>query len=168
MAGEQDKQSRNIEALNAMVEGAEASPAAPEDLEAQVGGSLGEKPEEGAAAESAEAAAVAEIAEAAEPLAAQRDWRAAVQQQARLAHAHQYKRTVIPLLLVVGLLLVALSAATLVMLVSASEPDPYHMQSHGTILQKYGRWTVLIALPLAVLLLLGAWLFHRDVRRPDR
>ena len=153
MADEQDKRSRDADALNAMAEGA--------------GGPAGEAQEQGAPAESAEAGAVAEIAEAAEPLAGRGDWRAAVEQQTRLVHARQYKRTMIPLLLVVGALLLALSAVTLVMLLSASSPDPYHMKSHGTILQNYGGWIVLIAMPFAVLLLLGAWLLHREVRRPD-
>ena len=170
MADKRDKRSDDAEALSAMADGAEAPSSDPPaqqlaDLEAQSGVEVAGPHERSDAAESAEVAAVAEIAEATDPLAAQANWRAAVQRQTRAAYAHQYKRTMLPLLLVVGLLLLVLSTATLVMLVSAAEPDPYHMQSYGTILQKYGKWTVLIALPLAVLLLLGAWLFHRDLRR---
>ena len=79
-------------------------------------------------------------------------------QQAR-AHAHTYKKTMIPLLLVVGAMLILIGLVDVSMLVAAEEAD------------RQTRWHALmtalavVSFPLGAILFFGAWWFHRDVSR---
>jgi len=67
------------------------------------------------------------------------------------AHAEQFKRVMVPLLLAVGLLLFALGTAA-ALLASAD----------GSRLAK---WSVAAAFPLGAVLLFGAWFFHRELKQ---
>lgn len=90
-----------------------------------------------------------------------------LQANVRRVHAQQYKKTMIPLLLVVGLMLIAFSIITLVMLVG-SRADPDHVAGEMTYMQAYGKFFVVIALPIGAILLVGAWLFYMDIKRTTR
>ena len=84
--------------------------------------------------------------------------------QKSMAHAHalSLKKTLIPLLLTVGVLLLVLSAATIAMLLSSStSTEPLE----SSMLRKYGPTLILISCPLAAVLLGGAWLFYVEIRR---
>jgi len=80
------------------------------------------------------------------------------------AHAHHFRRTMIPLLLTVGGLLFLLAIGTLVMMATTEEAalqqNPY--------LMRYGKWCIIAAFPLGAILLVGAWLFHGDVKRSEQ
>ena len=71
-------------------------------------------------------------------------------------HAHMYKKTMIPLMLVVGamLVLIGFSAAAMV------------LQSDTTDTLYYSRMKIVmyVSFPLAAVVLVGAWWFHRDVK----
>ena len=82
----------------------------------------------------------------------------------RRVHSRAYKRTMIPLLLVVGLMLVVFSLVTLLALLGDHE-DPDSFAAEGTYLYAYGKYFILVALPLGAILLLGAWLFYIDIKR---
>jgi hypothetical protein len=89
-----------------------------------------------------------------------------LQANVRRVHSQAYKRTMIPLLLVVGILLIALSLVTLLALISGPEgPDSF--VAEGTYLHAYGKYFILMALPLGAVLLMGAWLFYIDVKRSE-
>ena len=136
---QQDRQWESIEALEAMAGSAAAEPAEP------------------AAAEPTE-----ELTEAArvQRVPSER----AVASAARRVQMQQYKRTMIPLMLVVGALLLGLSALTVLMLTRQPAPDPNQAQVQKTLIQQYGVWAVAAAAPLGAALLAGAWWFHREVR----
>ena len=82
----------------------------------------------------------------------------------RRVHGHAYKRTMIPLLLVVGLILIVLSVVTLLALMGDSG-DPDNFAAEGTYLHSHGKYFILVSLPLGAILLMGAWLFYIDVKR---
>ena len=82
----------------------------------------------------------------------------------RRSHSHAYKRTMIPLLLVVGFMLIGFSVMTLLALMGdGTHPDSFAAQ--GTYLHAYGKFFILASLPLGAILLMGAWLFYLDVRK---
>jgi len=89
-----------------------------------------------------------------------------LQANVRRVHSEAYKRTMIPLLLAVGVLLIALSLVTLLALIRGPQgPDSF--VAEGTYLHDYGKYFILMALPLGAVLLMGAWLFYIDVRRSE-
>ncbi len=78
-------------------------------------------------------------------------------QQAQ-AHAHAYKKMMIPLLLVVGVLLILIGALDVTMLAQADE---------GELRTRWHALMAAIALasfPLGAILLFGAWWFRREVK----
>lgn len=79
------------------------------------------------------------------------------------AHALQFKKTMIPLLIVVGVVLVLISIATIV--VRMGEDVTEISQANPSMLQQYGPMLVMLACPLAAILFFGAWLFHQEVSR---
>ncbi|HUU22307.1 MAG TPA: hypothetical protein VM389_07195 [Phycisphaerae bacterium] len=82
------------------------------------------------------------------------------------AHAHQFKRFMIPLLLVTGVLLFVLGGAALALQGSLESAET---AGQGSLLaSKSARWSAVAAFPLGAILLLGAWLFRRDVRRAEK
>jgi len=87
-----------------------------------------------------------------------------LQANMRRAHGEAYKRMMIPVLIVVGGMLIALSVLTLLGLLSDGQ-DPDSFAAEGTYLRVYGKYLILAALPLGAILLMGAWLFYIDVKR---
>jgi uncharacterized membrane protein len=112
------------------------------------------------------AAAAAEAAPGGQPLAGERPAsdqparpNAARQAQAQArAHAHSYKKFMIPLLLVVGGLLV------LVGLISSGMAFKGAVDESALSDARMGLVAV-ISFPLAAVLLIGAWWFHRETSR---
>jgi len=91
-------------------------------------------------------------------LAARRARSATIAAQAGFVHGQQFKRAMIPALIVVGLLLFILGgivAAMLPRLSSTARP--------GT-LAACAWWAVPIAFPVGTILLFGAWFFHRELK----
>ena len=82
-------------------------------------------------------------------------------QRERLAHAHQYKTVMIPLLITLGAILLLMGLW--VVLRGGGEPaDPAVAQDFNAAFQK---WFPLLAFPLGAFLLAGAWWFHTDVTK---
>jgi hypothetical protein len=90
-----------------------------------------------------------------------------LQANVRRSHSQAYKRMMIPLLIVVGMILIGISALTLVMLMGGASDDPDSIAAEGTGLAEYGKFFVLAALPLGAILLMGAWLFYLDLKRSE-
>jgi len=88
---------------------------------------------------------------------------AAYQTRARAATAHHFRKTMIPLLLIVAGLLFILATITLV--VVDAPPDEEAVFQKTDWLVKYGRALALVAYPLGVILIGGAWWFRRDIKR---
>ena len=82
------------------------------------------------------------------------------------AQAHAYKKTMIPLLAVVGVLLLGFSLFTLMALMG-DPGDRTALAPTGSSMRAYGKYFILAALPLGAALLLGAWLFHVDVKNTE-
>ncbi len=98
---------------------------------------------------------------------AQRQARAAnIARKAKHAHAAQFKQTMIPLLIAAAALLLILGTWVLLKLPTAEQratnPDTGNM-----LYRPWALYAVLAAYPLAAILLLGAWLFRRDVQKPE-
>ena len=91
---------------------------------------------------------------------------ARLQANVRRVHSHAYKRMMIPVLLVVGAMLIGLSAVTLIGLLGDGQ-DPDSLAAEGTYLRVYGKYMILASLPLGAILLMGAWLFYIDVKRSE-
>lgn len=88
---------------------------------------------------------------------------AALGRQAAQAHAHQFKRIMIPLLITVGLLLFVLGGVV--------AGYVWRGNSAETELSRQGvmaKWAVVAAFPLGAILLLAAMLFHRELKRWDK
>ena len=86
---------------------------------------------------------------------------------ARRIHGQAYKRTMIPVLMVVGLMLIGFAALTMAILISGDTNDPESLASAGTYMQRFGKYFILASLPMGAILLMGAWLFYVDVKRHD-
>ena len=86
--------------------------------------------------------------------------RVARQNQTTRVHAAQFKKTMIPLLLSVGGLLLVFSGVTVFTLLvgGGSQDGPAQV----TMLSKYGPVVVMVSCPLAAMLMAGAWWFHRE------
>jgi len=100
---------------------------------------------------------------------ARRNRSAAFQHQSRRVHAEQFKRAMIPLLIVVGAMLLLLGAAMLTMLPGAEQAAQARARGSDALAHK--AWTrplVLASFPLGAILFLGAWLFRRDLRAAGR
>ena len=75
------------------------------------------------------------------------------------AHIHAYKRTMIPLLLVVAAILAVVGALAVSMLLRAGQA------ARQTQWEAWLTFVALVSFPLAAILLVGVWLFHREVKR---
>ena len=88
------------------------------------------------------------------------------QKAARQAQAHQYKKTMIPLLVTLSLVLMV--CALVVVYRIANQPaylqDDLYPQQMRTNPTDGWRWFPYVAFPMAIALLGGAWFFHREVR----
>jgi len=145
------------DALNdlAAVSGA-VSGSVPEELAAAAGGDSQESPELGDIAAASNAVA---------PTVRPQERAMRLQAGTRRVHSQAYKQTMIPLLLVVGLMLIGFSVLTMIMLVGGREDDPDSIAGEMTYMQAYGKYFILASLPLGAILLMGAWLFFIDVKR---
>lgn len=85
--------------------------------------------------------------------------------RAQLAHAHNFKKTMVPLLLVAGVLLILLASAVILLNGLDSSPASASASMFDASTRKV---LVLLAYPLSAILLMGAWMFHRDVTRATR
>jgi hypothetical protein len=74
-------------------------------------------------------------------------------------HAHMYKKTMIPLMLVVGAMLVLIGFIAVVMVLRAEPDDKFYTW--------YGRMKIVmyVSFPLAAMVLVGAWWFRQDVNK---
>ncbi len=78
--------------------------------------------------------------------------------RAAAVHSTSFKKTMIPMLLVVGVLLLGIGVIT-----GAMKGDP--KAAGATIMDKYGTPMMAASLVLGLVLIAGAILFHQDVRR---
>jgi hypothetical protein len=89
----------------------------------------------------------------------------AMQKQRARVHAEQFKRMMVPILLVTGLLLLLLGGIVAYMMRQA-DPDMYT----GTgILNDPGfkKIMVMTSFPIGAILLVGAWMFRADLKRGE-
>jgi hypothetical protein len=89
---------------------------------------------------------------------------APAQRKAAFVHSHTYKGFLVPLLLVFGILLLIISVLSVVFCAPAPGPDGEPVRGFY-LLPPEGKWLALIAGPLALILLAGAWMFHQEVRK---
>ncbi|MDY6914362.1 MAG: hypothetical protein SVT52_07900 [Planctomycetota bacterium] len=168
----EDKHSHNIDALEALAEGQNVQASGSEDASAADAADTGPgvqwADEEELVGGQEEPAVIEGVPMEADGLAARKARAATFQTQHRIAHAHQYKRTMIPLLLVVGVLLFILSGVTMFVLLTGRSAGGAGPEMSQNLLMRNGVWLVVFAMPLGAILLVGAWLFHRDVSQAER
>ncbi|MFB3891309.1 MAG: hypothetical protein ACE15C_04720 [Phycisphaerae bacterium] len=83
----------------------------------------------------------------------------------RRAHAHTFKKTMIVPMLAVGLLLLLMGTAVAVMMISGSLPTVESKDFLTSLLHgRYRIFLVMLALPLGAVLILCAWMFHREIK----
>ena len=89
-----------------------------------------------------------------------------LQRQRARVHAEQFKRMMVPILLVTGILLLILGGIVAVMM---RQTDPTMVIDDGTLLNNpmFKRVMVITAFPLGAILLVGAWLFRADLKRAE-
>jgi len=153
-----EKHGQSIDALHAMADGRET---ASQD-QAESAGDEQEAPSSGMRAlvagdapEHAEKIDAEDLPETLDALRARRERTAALEHQSRSVHAKQFKQTMIPLLVVVGLMLFVLGAVTGYLVVK------------GTIAKPLAKWAAIGAFPVGAILLLGAWLFRLDLKAAE-
>jgi len=90
---------------------------------------------------------------------------AALQKNRARVHAEQFKRMMVPILLVTGVLLIALGAIVAFMMRGA----PVDAAPSVGILDdpNVKRIMVITAFPLGAILMVGAWMFRMDVKRGE-
>ena len=172
MTASDEKRDRSADALAAMADGQEIGPKTdqkPETSESAIpsqdvlDADKADTPGQGAKALSAAGTAAPESADG----VARKARAASLQRRTQHVHAEQFKRMMIPLLLVTGIMLLVLGIAVAT-IISGSKP-----LAHG---EKVGflenpsvqKALVVLAFPLAAILLAGAWLFREDLKRGER
>jgi hypothetical protein len=83
------------------------------------------------------------------------------QRKSRQSQSHQLKKMMVPLLLVTGLLLILMGAATTIITRGGAS-----LGEDGPVSPGLARIMMITSFPLAIALLAGAWYFHRE-SRPD-
>ena len=165
----------SIDALNAMAgdQDAAAGPRSGEDQTEspeESSSGLDSLTEQTAAGESPQAGEdFSHMPRGQDALLTRRNRSAAFQHQSRRVHAEQFKRVMIPLLVVVGAMLLLLGAALLTMLPGAEQAA--RARDSGSDALAHKAWTrplVIASFPLGAILFLGAWLFRRDLRAGGR
>lgn len=88
----------------------------------------------------------------------------------RRAHAYQFKKTMIPLLIVVSVVLLIMGTVAVFLPGGDAVTDRGGADAAPSMspVQKYRPWLILSAFVVGPILLLGAWMFYLDVRRSDR
>jgi len=162
-----EKRSRSADALHALSQGEETAASGPEEQQetgAEVPSGMtalaGDQAFDPGHAEAVMAAVPAHQ----DPLAVRKARAASLVGQSRRVYAHQFKKTMIPLLLTVGGLLFLFSLITLAMIAPRIGDDTMS----STRLVRYGGYLILAALPLGAILVLGAWMFHKEVSAAER
>ncbi len=138
MPEQPDKHARSAEALRALAEGKDLQP-------------LPDNKSQGVVDMPAEELAM--IDEAPQARKARVDKLA---RRGRLVQSRHFKRMMIPLLVVVGIMLFVVGVICLKLGLNEASRQVENF-----------KWLALAAFPLGAILLLGAWLFHRDVKRAD-
>jgi len=89
----------------------------------------------------------------------------ALQRQRSQSNGEQFKRMMIPILLITGILLIVLGGLVL-FLMQKAPVDPYADPATGllnnTTLKKI---MVIASFPIGGILIIGAWLFHAEIKR---
>jgi len=90
----------------------------------------------------------------------------ALKRQRQRVHAEQFKRMMVPILLVTGVLLIVLGGIVAFMMTGQEEgmytgSDMFHDPGLKRIM-------VITAFPLGAILFIGAWLFRADLKRADK
>jgi hypothetical protein len=80
------------------------------------------------------------------------------------AHHHQYKAFMIPVLITVSAMLFVAGTLVLGMLISDSIREAFNMSETSALIENGGLFTA-IAYLLGAILVLGAWLFHMELKR---
>ena len=89
----------------------------------------------------------------------------ALQKQRSRVHAEQFKRMMVPILVVTGVLLLALGG---IMMFMMRQGDAYDYTGAGMLHDPgFKRIMVIAAFPLGAILLVGAWLFRADLKRGE-
>lgn len=89
---------------------------------------------------------------------ARRAHAAAVTAQQKQANVHVYKKTMVPFLVVVSGLLLLVGATCTMMVIKQG------IESADSDVHLFKVFVMLVSYPLAAILALGAWLFHRETR----
>ncbi|MCP4375200.1 MAG: hypothetical protein GY794_03330 [bacterium] len=87
-----------------------------------------------------------------------------LQQQRSRVHAEQFKRMMVPILLITGILLLVLGGIVAFML---RPVDPGYGDSGMLNNQNFRKIMAMAAFPLGAILMLGAWLFRADIKRSE-
>ena len=89
----------------------------------------------------------------------------ALQKQRSRVHAEQFKRMMVPILVVTGILLLALGG---IMMFMMRQGDAYDYTGAGMLHDPgFKRIMVITSFPLGAILLVGAWLFRMDLKRGE-
>ena len=144
-----DKHALSAEALEAMAAGEDLTPptAPPDEFDCDTAEAMGDLPVDAAQADFVPRKT--RIAEG--------------DRRTGKAHGHLFRRTLIPLLVVVGGVLLLFSLVTAAMLINAGADQAVDVEPSR--LQRMGPWLIAFSLPLGAFLLLGAWWFHMEIKR---
>ena len=88
----------------------------------------------------------------------------ALQKQRSQVHAEQFKRMMVPILLVTGILLLFLGGVVMFMMREAADTYSGAGMLNNPVLK---RVMVITSFPLGAILMVGAWLFRADVKRGE-
>jgi hypothetical protein len=88
--------------------------------------------------------------------------------QSLIAQHHQLKKFMIPLLLTVAVLLFVCGGLLVALMSTQGENGGKLAITHGLLNHPFGRFLVFASFPVGAILLLGAWVFHQDVRRMEK
>jgi hypothetical protein len=175
MAEETNKQRSIDDALKAMAEGQDLSEESTEQAAEGIAAELNEPqaapddaPLDFAESDPMDDAPAAEAFAIHDSGAMRRAHAAQYQQQASRANTHTYKRTMVPLLLVVGLLLLIMGGAAFAFLPSSEMAEVIRRTNPDALsISPVMRYMAILSFPLGAILMLGAWMFHQEIRRSD-
>ena len=91
--------------------------------------------------------------------------------QKKKAHAYQFKKTMIPLLIVVAAVLLIMGTVAVFIPTGgeqAVQPDNKQAPQAETEISKFRPLLVMASFVVGAVLLLGAWMFYTDIRRADQ
>ena len=172
MTASEEKKDRSADALAAMADGQEIGPKSdqkPGTSEPTIPWQdISDADKKKTLAERSEALQAAGSASASPVDAATRKARAAsLQRRTQHVYAEQFKRMMVPLLLVTGIMLLILGIVV-ASIISGSKPLA-HGEKVG-LLENPGvqKTLVVLAFPLAATLLAGAWFFREELKRADK